>query len=106
MDAGGTLEMTALGNISRIVQTVNGENATSLISIILLLGVQSKPLQLGLVLRFTTGALGSTDVLNLVMTTVQLLLKVWTLALNVETFNIDIDTGALMVQRQLLIQLL
>ena len=100
MDAGGTLEMTALGNISKIVQTVNGENATSSDINNFASGGTIETLATGTGIEVhVTGALGgATDVLNLVMSNSTAAAEGFGSfkALNVETFNIDMnDTGTL-----------
>jgi S-layer protein len=100
MDASGTLEMTALGNISKIVQTVNGANATTSDINNFASGGTIETLATGTGLEVhVTGALGgATDVLNLVNSNSTGGVEAFGSfkALNVETINLDMnDTGTL-----------
>jgi len=98
MDAGGTLDLLGLGGISKIVQAVNGENATSSDFSNFASGgtIETLATGTGVEVHVTGAATGSADVLNLVMSNSTASADAFGSfkALNVETINIDMnDTG-------------
>jgi S-layer protein len=98
LDAATTIDLSALGNVTKVIQTVNGDDAaTSDISNLPSGGtVETLASGTGVEIHVTNALGGATDVLNLVMSNSTAGVDAFDSfkALNVETINIDMnDSG-------------